>query len=344
MRTVLRTVWMLLFVCLGSIGWSVENTGDEGLADVVDEVSEAASEQSYAKPELKRFDTSEGPVDVYVIPIEGPIAKPNLYILRRGLKEAINNDVEMVILKMDTPGGALGVCLEMMEMLDRFDGVTATYVDVDAISAGSLIAMTTDEIYFAPRGKIGSTGIITGSGEDIPETLLRKMESYMNAVIRSYNDEDPLRAKVMKAMMELDFELELEGKTIVEAGELLTLTAKEAMEEYGNPPRPLLGEGIYESVDALLEARIGAENYVIRDFKVSYSEEIAKWMNGIAPALMGFGLLFLFVEFKTPGFGFFGILGLVLIAVFFASQYIAGLAGNELIVFLYWERFWFWSR
>ncbi|MEC8190056.1 MAG: hypothetical protein VX033_02590, partial [Verrucomicrobiota bacterium] len=35
-------------------------------------------------------------IDVYVIPIQGMIDKPNLYILRRGLKEAIRNDIEMV--------------------------------------------------------------------------------------------------------------------------------------------------------------------------------------------------------------------------------------------------------
>ena len=102
--------------------------------------------------------------------------------------------------------------------------------------------------------------------------------------------------------------------------------------EYGDPPRPLLGDGIYESVEELLDARFGEGNYQIKDFKITYSEEIAKWMNTFAPALMGIGMLLLFLEFKTPGFGFFGIAGIVLIGIFFASLYVAGLAGNEPIV------------
>jgi membrane-bound serine protease (ClpP class) len=57
-------------------------------------------------------------------------------------------------------------------------------------------------------------------------------------------------------------------------------------------------------------------------------------MQGFAPALMGIGLLLLFIEFKTPGWGIFGIGGIVLIAVFFVSQYVAGLAGNE-VIFLF---------
>ena len=55
------------------------------------------------------------------------------------------------------------------------------------------------------------------------------------------------------------------------AGELLTLTAAEAVKEYCDPPSKLLGEGIYDSIDDLLDARLGAGNYEIRDFELSYS-------------------------------------------------------------------------
>ena len=51
------------------------------------------------------------------------------------------------------------------------------------------------------------------------------------------------------------------------------------------------------------------------------------WLNGIAPVLLGLGLVGLFIEFKTPGFGIFGTLGLILLLVFFGSKYVAGLAG-----------------
>ena len=268
-------------------------------------------------------------VDVYVIPINDAISTPNLYILRRGLKEAIANDVEMVILDMDTPGGRVDITLDMMEMLDRFEGITATYVNDDAISAGSFIAAATQEIYFSPRGKMGASAVIQGSGEDVAETAKQKIESYLRANIRVMTEQYPYRSDVVRAMLDADFELKIGDEVLKPAGELLTLTATEAMREYGDPPRKLLAEGIYESIEELLDARFGAGQYVIRDFELSYSEEVAKWMTTIAPLLMGLGVLLLFIEFKTPGFGIFGIGGLVLLAVFFASHYIAGLAGNE---------------
>lgn len=270
---------------------------------------------------------------VYVIPITEVIDKPNLYILRRGLKEAISNEVDMVVLNMDTPGGRVDVCLEMMEILDRFEGITATYVNVDAISAGSFIAASTEEIYFAPRGKIGASAVIQGGGEDVPETARQKIESYLRANIRSMTEGYTYRSDVIRAMLDADFELKIDDKVIKQKGELLTLTAKEAMEEYGDPAQPLLGAGIYESIEELLDARLGAGQYVIKDFEITYSEVIAKWMATFAPGLIGLGMLLLFIEFKTPGFGIFGIGGIALIAIFFISQHIAGLAGNEPILF-----------
>ncbi|MEC7610050.1 MAG: hypothetical protein VX964_07755, partial [Verrucomicrobiota bacterium] len=162
-------------------------------------------------------------VDVYVIPIQGMIDKPNLYILRRGLKEAIRNDIEMVVLDMDTPGGRVDICLEMMEALDRFDGVTATYVNEDAISAGSFIAASTEEIYFAPRGKIGASAVVQGTGEDVPETARLKMESYLRANIRVMAEDKPQRADVIRAMLDANFELKIGEEVIKSSGELLTL-------------------------------------------------------------------------------------------------------------------------
>lgn len=270
---------------------------------------------------------------VYIIPIQGEIDKPNLFILRRGLKEAIENDVDMVILDMDTPGGRVDYCLEMMAMLDKFEGITATYVNDDAISAGSFIAAATQEIYFAPRGKIGASAVIQGAGQDVPETAGQKIESYLRANVRSMTEDYTYRSDVIRAMLDADFELKIGDDVIKPVGELLTLTATEAHQTYGDDATSLLGSGIYDSIDTLLNSRFGADQFVIRNFEVTYSEKFAKWASIFAPGLIGLGLLLLFLEFKTPGFGSFGISGLVLIAVFFIIQNIAGLAGNEPILF-----------
>jgi membrane-bound serine protease (ClpP class) len=49
----------------------------------------------------------------------------------------------------------------------------------------------------------------------------------------------------------------------------------------------------------------------------------------VSPILLGLGLLAVFIEFKTPGFGLFGITGGVLLGVVFFGHFVAGLSGHE---------------
>ena len=148
------------------------------------------------------------------------------------------------------------------------------------------------------------------------------------------HEDHPYRSKVVQAMMDEDFVLEIDGEVLKPEGSLLSLTAVEATKEYGQPPRPLLGVGIYDDVDSVLASRYGEEGYEIKTFEITWSEQFAKYMNVIAPLLMGLGLLGLFIEFKTPGFGVFGIAG-----IFWVSSFITTLQGSQAtkrFYFSYW--------
>jgi len=270
---------------------------------------------------------------VVVIPVQGAIDKPVLYVLRRGLKEAIENGADLVVIDMNTPGGRADVMLEIMEALDRFPGETLTYVDDEAGSAGALIAAVTDEIYFAPNGVMGAAEIITSTGADVGDALKRKMTSYINAKVRALSDSDPRRADVLKAMTSADFELKIGDEVLKPEGELLTVTADEAVALHGDPATPLLAAGIAEDIDALLNAKLGAGGYSVVRLETTWSEDLAAWLSTIAPVLMGLGLLGLFIEFKTPGFGVFGLAGGALLVIVFLGHTVAGLSGHEPMLF-----------
>ncbi|HWA24417.1 MAG TPA: NfeD family protein [Lacunisphaera sp.] len=266
---------------------------------------------------------------VFVIPVREEINSPTLFTLRRGLKEAIERKADVVILDMDTPGGEGKVMLEIMEALDKFPGRKITYVNNEAISAGAIIAAVSDEIYFAPRGVMGAADVVQASGADLPETLKRKVDSYIGAKIEAYSRQDPRRASVLKAMRLPDFELKLDDKVIKSKGELLTLTADKAITLYGEPPTPLLAAGIATSLDALLATKYGGQGVEKVELKVTWSEELAQYLTAITPILMGLGMLALFIEFKTPGFGWPGTIGIILLALVFIGNYVAGLSGHE---------------
>lgn len=270
---------------------------------------------------------------VVVIPIRAQIAKPELYILRRGLKEAIEQNVDTIVLDMDTPGGALDVTFEILKALEKFPGKTVTYVNSEAISAGALISAGTDEIYFSPRGVIGAAAPVMSTGGEIDETMKAKIVSYLKVRVRSISEGKGYRGDVISAMIDKDFELKIGDKIINPKGELLSLTAQEAMLSYGDPPMPLLGAGIAEDIDSLIGMLHGSANHSVLRLEVTWSERLAQYLTTITPLLLGIGMLCLFIEFKTPGFGIFGATGLGLLAVVFLGNYVAGLSGHEPALF-----------
>jgi membrane-bound serine protease (ClpP class) len=272
-------------------------------------------------------------VTVYVLPVREEIARPVLYILRRGLKEAIEKKADAVVLDMETPGGALDVTFEIMEALGKFPGQTITFVDKEAVSAGAFISATTQEIWFAPEGVIGAAAPVLATGQDIDETMKLKIVSYLKARVRAISEGKGYRGQVISAMIDKDFELKIGDVVIKAKGELLSLTAHEAAKTYGTPPESLLAAGIAKNIDDLLRQKYGAGNYQVIQLEVTWSERLAQYLNAIAPVLLGLGIVCLFIEFKTPGFGFFGFAGIALLAIVFLGHYVAGFSGHEPVLF-----------
>ena len=64
----------------------------------------------------------------------------------------------------------------------------------------------------------------------------------------------------------------------------------------------------------------------IRVLDWNWSEKAVRYLDWVAPVLLMLGILGIIIELKTPGFGFFGLAGLALVAVFFFGKYTAGLA------------------
>ena len=277
----------------------------------------------------------EGKKHVVIIPVREQVDSPLLFIIRRGLKEAIADKADVVVLDMKTPGGALDVTFEIMEALAKFPGKTITFVNPEALSAGAFISATTEEIWFSPDGVIGAAAPVMATGQEIDATMRQKIVSYLKARVRATSEgKGGYRGKVISAMIDADYELKIGDKVLKGKGELLSLTAKEASELHGDPAQPLLAAGIAKNVADLLAQKFGATGYSAKTLEVTWSEHFAVFLRALSPILLGVGLLALYIEFKTPGFGVFGITGIACLAVVFLSNFVAGLSGHEpMIVF-----------
>jgi len=275
---------------------------------------------------------------VYIIPIRGMISPVLLAILERQVAEAQADGARAIIFPMRTPGGAVNTAESIIDLIASLEMPTYTFVERDAISAGALIALGTDAIYMAPGSKIGDAlpyiGSPFGGPVETPDRMNEKMETYVAASARATAVNKGHNPEVAEAMVRMNFELVIDDVVISPAGQILTLTHEEASREYGDPPRPLLSSGTVKDVDALL-VRLGLDQLRRVEQEVSWSEKMARVITGIAPILLVIGVLGIYVEIRTPGFGLPGIGGALCLLIYFWGHHVAGLAGNEeILIFL----------
>lgn len=273
------------------------------------------------------------PRRIFILPIREDISDPLIYLVRRGVKAAMDAKADVLILDMDTNGGSVTSTLEIIKILGEFKGTTITFVNARAFSAGALISFATSKIYMAPEAVIGAAapvGMAPGGGgtESLPNTVEAKAASALSALTRVNAEKQGHNVDVVNAMMKKTRELKIDGKVLNKEGELLTLTAKEAGELYGNPPKPLLSAGTVASLDALAE-KLGFADARRTYIRPTGAEQVAFWLNAIAPLLLMIGVIGIYIEFKTPGFGLPGIIGIAAFALYFLGGYVAGLSGIE---------------
>ena len=270
---------------------------------------------------------------VYIIPIREDIMPPLVYVVRRGVKEAMENHADAIILDMETNGGRVDVTEEIIEALNKFRGTTVTYVNRNAYSAGAFISVATQKIFMAPQSVIGAAAPIMlspggGGIEKMPDTVEVKMTSAISAKVRTYAQKNGHNPEVVEAMIDKTKELEIDGHVINKKGQILTLTNTEAEQDYGSPPKPLLSLGTVDSMPQLME-KLGYGNAQQTRITPTGAERLGIWINTISPLLLMIGIVGVYIEFKTPGFGLPGIVGILAFAVYFFGGYIAGLSGME---------------
>jgi membrane-bound serine protease (ClpP class) len=273
----------------------------------------------------------QGKVVVMHIGQEDLVNKQAFRFWHRMLVRAESEGAKAVVLELDTPGG---LAFDTREIItDDFGKLKIpliAWVQREALSAGALIAFSTDRIYMAPDATIGSAGLINSTGQAIESVMRAKLESAFEASMRAVVEKKGHRMDVLRAMMFVDEDKErVFGPVTVRKGGLLNLTASEAVTIVDG--KPLLAAGIADSLDAVLKAE-GLEGIeVIRPEKTGF-EVIAWWLAAFSPLLIAIGIGAAYLELKAPGFGLFGFVSLAAFGLFFFGNNVAGnLAGYELM-------------
>jgi len=285
------------------------------------------------------------------IKLEGDVDPGMNDYVRRAIAEARSHNPDMIVFEINTFGGRLDAAFDIVDTITAIhDVATVALVRQKAISAGALIALACNRLYMMPSTTIGDCAPILQSQEG-PQILGEKIQSPLRAKFRNLAQRNGYPEILSEAMVTPELEvLELSNadtvlymestefesltdaqkeswtsrRTIVRNGELLTLTNEEA-DSLG------FSQATVKDAEAL---RSVLEITTTIDIDISWAESLARFISAISGILLIIGFGALYMEFKTPGFGIFGIVGIVALSILFAGQYVSHLHDKLPLVLL----------
>lgn len=111
--------------------------------------------------------------------------------------EAVKAD--LILIEMDTYGGAVTDADEIRTRLLESKIPVYVFINKDAASAGALISIACDSIYMAPGASIGAATVVNGSdGAAAPD----KYQSYMRSMMRSTAEANGRNPQIAEAMVD----------------------------------------------------------------------------------------------------------------------------------------------
>ncbi|PRY88462.1 NfeD family protein [Mongoliibacter ruber] len=263
-----------------------------------------------------------GPKKVYTFKIDDNIDPRMNRKVRLALEDAKEKKADLIIIEMDTYGGAVNDADDIRTMILEEKKPIHVWINKDAASAGALISIACDSIYMAPGASIGAATVVMGGGGDAAPD---KYQSYMRSMMRSTAEAKGRNPKIAEAMV--DENLEVEG--VSPKGTVITFSVSEAIANG-------FSEGQANTIEEVIEKQ-GIEDYELIAYKTSNAENIIAFF--LNPAVSGFLILIIFAgiyfEIQTPGVGFPLAASIIAIVLYFIPYYLIGLAQNwEIAVFI----------
>jgi len=258
---------------------------------------------------------------VYLAHIEGDIDLGLAPYVKRIIEVAEKDFADAIIFRVNTFGGRVDAATQIKDAIMDSKIKTIAFIDKRAISAGALISLSCQTVFMVPGASMGATTVVDQGGAKQSE----KYQSYMRSEMRSTAEKNGRRADIAEAMV--DERVVVEG--LVDSTQLVTLTSKEAL-EYG------MTDGIYSSVDEVLKS-LDMENARVIELEPSFAEGFVRFLNHpiMSSLLIMIGLIGMFTEIKTPGWGLPGTAALIALGLFFGAGYILELASIvEILVFI----------
>ena len=286
-RRFLRAIWILALLS-GSLIWGLSGAGVKA--------------DNHASNE------------VFVIELDGAISIVTERFISRALDKAEDDGAQLVVIRIDTPGGTLDATRDIIARLLASEVPVVSYVAPDgaqAASAGTFVTASAGLAAMAPTTNIGAAAVVTGEGQDLPETLGKKITEDTAALIRSIAERRGRNSEALEATVR--DAIAYSATEAVELGvvDLIAVDLADLLTQLDGREIPT----------ASASRVVSTSDLTVREFEQSLFERFLGFLSdpNVAFLLLSLGGLGLVVEIWSPGLGIPGALGVVFLILAYAS-------------------------
>jgi membrane-bound serine protease (ClpP class) len=244
---------------------------------------------------------------VLIVEIEGPVTPAMRSFFERAIESAEQQEAGAVVIVLDTPGGDVSVTLEIVQSFRNANVPVIVYVGpagAQAASAGSVITAAAHASGMAPDTVIGAASPVGGSGEDIEDTLFRKITEDLKATMRNLAEERGEEAVTLAEEMIEDARA-VTSKEALDAG-LIDAVAEDVPD-------------LLQQLDGLV-VTVGGEEVTLQtaeatqqNFPINIVERVLHALSNplLIGLLLAIGVQAILIELNSPGgwvAGFIGVL------------------------------------
>lgn len=301
---------------------------------------------------------------VYQFEIKDEINPATWRIAKKAIANSKADKAEVLLLELNTFGGMLDYADSIRTALLNSDIKTIVFINNNAASAGALISLACDKIYMHRGASIGAASVVNGSGEVLPE----KYQSFMRGLMRTTAETKGRDPQIAEGFVDPDIEIpgvKPKGKVLTfttsealahkfcdgEANSIKEVLQKEGINQpdiHTFVPSVLdkiIGILLTPAISGLLILLIiGGIYFELQTPGIGFALIVSivsallffapLYLEGLADnweiVIFVLGVIFLILEiFLIPGFGIFGILGII----FMISGLALSLVTNVFFVF-----------
>ena len=297
---------------------------------------------------------------VYVIDIRNEIGSGLGTYISEGIQEAEEAGADAIVFDVDTPGGRVDSAVNIIRAIQETQIPTIAFVNRQAISAGAMISIACNQIVMTSGGTIGDSAPVNVQGQEVGEKAISYIQGTIRATAERENrnpdiaeamvDKELVLVKlrdgqIIKLLPEEYAMREEEGEEmeiLCAQGKLLTLSTRQALEyrfadaqaetltellaqyeivEVAGTKMPLTEEAIMQRQREYGVSQVNRLK-TLSDARVTLADRVVFFLTNpfISSLLLSLGLLGIFIEIRSPGFGVPGFIGLLCVGLFFGGH------------------------